>query len=568
MLKLLSMLLKSKVIYIFVFALTITSLLNESLFSLIKKHDISIKQLRLSIKEAKHKSIECENLIKQVEIRIDKMLTILKEVEQKIPLRESSKFSYEFKYYDGDIITYKSDKGIGIKIKQKEKLFKSNKSLTYTMEGKYQYKSFKNIDGERVIQIYFTEYFFWKRNNQYGLMKSLDNGNLVYKYYAKVESGKVVKESIIHQNNDRYTIQLKDNKQIFYYSFNDNTSLSVKQFEYVKFTYSKDYSFTVWVDGNVSLSKKLSNEVFISNNINKSLSYIEDLIKEFPNILYSQYISLLLSKKIPLNKPNIVFLTLINELRTKYNLNPLKLSPTLNKLCKMHSNYMLVNRSKTGHIEHFKKKGYVGTTPFQRRKKMKYPYNVTEGLLYSDNIVRNFIKLTNKAHLIKEILNPKAIHLGYHQDKCLNAGKNGSFAVFLLGKKDKLLDNNHNMIIYPSNNDNTISPSYFYYKIVMKKDFCEPPMVKVKEVRNFLFYILFYDTNIYVNEVQAKVDNTIVNLMPISKQIDVVSVYTKLPIKAGKKYIVKIHYGKRKSNNKEVVNTYIIRDYHFLHSPY
>ncbi|HEO66403.1 MAG TPA: CAP domain-containing protein, partial [Spirochaetes bacterium] len=378
-----------------------------SLYPSITKHKKEIYTLRSTLKKAITKSKVFKTMFREAETKVKDRLKVLRKTQKEIPIRESTKYGYQFSYYENDIVLYESEKGIGLKIRSEERLFKSKNSVSYTLEGHYKYKRFKSKEGEWIYQILTPEYAFWKKDNMYGFKKTTSDGNIIYKYYAKTKGRKVLRHKVTLSSKANYTIDNEKEDSRYFYHFKDQQLIIVRKGWSITYKYSKTLGYTCWTDGNISLSPALAKIIYNRDTAERQ-KYVKDILLDWPDTLFSQYLKLLVMNKANLSKPQDVYLTLINYTRKQYGLSPLKVSSTLNKICTLHGKYLLRHKPRNMHLQDRRKKGYFGKTPFQRRKKFKYQYRVSERILFGDNPIRSFIKV-RRFRWKYEILDPRAV---------------------------------------------------------------------------------------------------------------------------------------------------------------
>ncbi len=537
-----------------------------SLYPSIKQHKKEIYTLRSTLKKAITKSKSFKAMFNKAEAKVKDRLKLLKKTQKEMPIRESTKYGYQFSYYEDDIVLYQSDKGIGLKIKSKERLFKSKHSLSYTLEGYYKYKRFKSKEGEWVHQILTPEYAFWKKDNMYGFKKTTSDGGIIYKYYAKTKGRKALRHKVTLASKANYSINNEKQDSRYFYHFKDQQSITVRKGWSVTYRYSKTLGYTCWTDGNISLSPALAKVIYSHRDSSERKKYVKDILTDWPNTLFSQYLKILIKGKTNLSKPQDVYLTLINYTRKQYGLNSLKVSPTLSKICTLHGKYLLRHKPRNIHLQDRKKKGYFGKTPFQRRKKFKYPYRVSERILFGDNPIRNFVKV-RRFRWKYEILDPRAVDFGLARCDFNKVGANGGFSIIMIGRKDLLPRTKPKILIYPSPRQKHIPPITLITKIEKMKGFGESPTVTWTSDDHLLGAVLVYDANIRIKQVQIKVNGKAIRIKKSQAREGVTSISIKPSLAPGETYTVAVSYQYR--GKKKVLKAIFTMDSpYYLYTPF
>ncbi len=537
-----------------------------SLYPSITEHKKEIYKLRSTLKKAITKSKVFKTMFRDAEAKVKDRLKMLKKTQKEIPIRESSKYGYQFSYYENDVVIYESDKGIGLKIKSKERLFKSKHSVSYTLEGHYKYKKFKSKEGEWVHQILTPEYAFWKKDNMYGFKKTTSDGSIIYKYYAKTKSRKVLRQKVTLASTANYTINNEKEDSRYFYHFKDQQSIFVNSGWSVTYKYSKNLRYTCWTDGNISLSPALGKIIYSPRDHPKRQKYLKDILTDWPNTLFSQYLKILIKGKTNLSKPQDVYLTLINYTRKQYGLNPLKVSPTLSKICTLHGKYLLRHKPRNMHLQDRRKKGYFGKTPFQRRKKFKYPYRVSERILFGDNPIRTFIKV-RRFRWKYEILDPRAVDFGFARSNYRGKGGTGGFSIIMIGRKDQLSRTSPRILIYPGLKRKHTPPITLITKIEKMKGFGEPPTVKWTSDDHLFGAVLIYDGNIRIKSLQIKVKDKSIRIKNGQTREGITPIFTERSLVPGETYTVIVPYQYR-GKKKMLKAIFTMDSPYYLYTPF
>ncbi len=491
--------------------------------------------------------------MRQAEEEIKNLQSLLKQIQTKNPLKKYTKNSYQFEIHENNILIYKSDKGIGIINNQKHKLFQAKQSLTYTKLNKYQYKKFKTKDGETISYLISGDYSFWSKKDQYGFKKTSSDHKILYRYYVKSSQNKIIFERISINPSLTYFISYKHNPPSHSFQINQGTRIQIKQGYSISYKYNSSDSYTHTNDNMIHVSKTLMDKILSSHYNHKNKIYIQNIIDDFPNTLYSKLLKELIQNNIPLHEENMVYLFLINYVRKQYNLPLLQINFTLNTICRGHSNYLILNNPKNIHIQFPNHKGFFGRTPFQRRKYHKYPHQVAEKISFGIDPIKTFIKSLNDHQWIYYLLNPRSIHLGLHS-RSSQKNNNRKITVFLIGWNNRSELKEPEFIVYPGLDKNLISSTLIRTKINRNKNSQRSPLFIQTIVNDYLCTIYIYSTNIQLMDYTIwEKDKRLISrkMKTESQRINIHNLY---PLKENAIYILELSF--LKGNNKIITKQY------------